>query len=219
MKPSTSLSLIAAAALGVLLTACSSSKSGSGSAVTTVPVTTSAAAPSTPAVTSVAPSSAAAPSGGAAGLTPTDSTLSLGATAKVLYELKTLSNETTTLAIAVQSIKQGSISDLKDFKLDAQTKTGVPFYVTASFKNVGAKAVDPGGIFGTISAFNEAGDEVPSINLIGDFPKCEGLPPDSLAPGKSFTECDVYIAPAGQKVASVVYEHFVGDNKTKITWK
>jgi hypothetical protein len=115
-------------------------------------------------------------------------------------------------------VKRGSIADLKDFKLDAQSKTGVPFYVTAEFTNVGNKTIKPSGIFGTIDARNAAGDEVTALNLIGDFPRCDGIPPDTLAPGKSFTECQVYVAPAGQRVATVVYDHFVQLEETEISW-
>ena len=62
--------------------------------------------------------------------------------------------------------------------------------------------------------------EIDDITLLGDFATCEGNPPDSLAPGKQFTECDVYIAPSGQSVASVAFENY--DNTTMagttVTW-
>ena len=120
--------------------------------------------------------------------------------------------------MTVKSVRQGGVIDLRGFKLDAQTKVSVPFYVTATFQNVGQKTIRPSGIFGTIDALNAGRRQDPLDQSLGDFPKCEGLPPDSLAPGKSFTQCEVYIAPAGQKVTSIVYDHFVGMDETKITW-
>jgi hypothetical protein len=146
----------------------------------------------------------------------------VGEPATVEFELAPLSKQTTELRINVKSVTQGAISDLKDFDLDAQTKTGVPFYVTAAFTNVGTATLKPSGIFGTFSALNEVGDEINSLTLLGDFPRCEGIPPDALAPGTSFTECDVYVAPAGQRVTSFVFDHYLDTStdvkETKITW-
>jgi serine/threonine-protein kinase len=176
---------------------------------------------SAPTTASSAPASSAPPTDGGSGLTPSGTTLNVGEPATVEFELETLSTQTTELRINVKSVTQGAISDLKDFNLDAQTKTGVPFYVTAAFTNVGAATLKPNGIFGTFTALNEVGDEVNSLTLLGDFPKCEGIPPDALAPGKSFTECEVYIAPASQRVTRVVFDHYDNSTdvkETKITW-
>jgi hypothetical protein len=85
------------------------------------------------------------------------------------------------------------------------------------------KPFTPSGIFGTINARNPAGDEVGRISLIGDFPTCDSSEPHSLAVGARYTACEVYIAPAGQSVASVVYDHFVDTTstpvETEITWR
>jgi hypothetical protein len=118
------------------------------------------------------------------------------------------------------TVKQGKISDLSNFQLDAQTKLGVPFYVTEVVKNVGRAAGKVTGWGGALTVDNAAGDEIDSITLLGDFPTCQGNPPDKLAPGKGFTECDVYVAPKGQSVASVAYENFdnASTNSTTVTW-
>src|SRR4051812_2538172 len=207
--------------IAVAVTGCSASNtSGHPSDAVSGRVTTTSAPPTFPPTTPTTPANATtAPSR----LTPTGSTLAVGRAADVAYELDTLSKETTTLAIVVKSVRAGTIADLKNFQLDAQSKTGVPFYVTASFKNVGAKAVKPSGIFGVVNALDADGDELSRLSLIGDFPKCEGTPPDQLAPGASFTECDVYIAPSGKTVTDVVFDHFVdtasSSIETKITWQ
>ncbi len=44
------------------------------------------------------------------------------------------------LAELTVTVRKGSISDLSSFDLDAQTKLGVPFYVTGVVKNVGKAA-------------------------------------------------------------------------------
>ena len=174
------------------------------------------AAASTPATST--PSGGGGGGGGAGELTPTGTTLRVGQTAVVEFETKSLSKVTTKLAITVKSVQKGSIDDMKGFDLDAQTKVSQPFYVTASFKNVGGKPMEPGGIFGLINAHNSNGDELSSLSLLGDFEKCEGLPPKTLGVGKSYTQCDVYIAPSGQDVAKVVFGHFVESEETEITW-
>lgn len=211
----------AVAGLALLSTAACSSGTTSGTGSASTAAASEVTTPAASTAASVPVSSAPASSSGAAGLTPSGTTLAVGQPATVSYEIAPLSPDTTTLSIAVTSVKQGSIADLKDFKLDAQSKTGVPFYVTATFKNVGAKTFTPSGIFGTISALNSAGDEVGRISLIGSFPKCDGSPPDSLPVGADYTKCEVYIAPAGQSVSSVVYHHYVGTTtpvESKITW-
>jgi hypothetical protein len=165
----------------------------------------------------VAASSGSA-SAAADGLTPDGTKLKFGQTAKVGYSYGTAA--TTGPYELTVTVKKGSISDLSDFDLDAQTKLGVPFYVTEVVKNVGTAAGQVSGWGGALTVKNVAGDEIDSITLLGDFPTCQGNPPDTLAPGKQFTECDVYIAPRGQSVASVAYQNY--DNttldQTTVTW-
>jgi len=173
-----------------------------------------------PAVASPAPVvPSASPAGGDSSLTPTGTTLRVGKTATVRYETKPSSKESTKLAVTALSLKKGSIDDLKNFELDAQSKVSVPFYVTMKFRNVGSKPMDPSGIFGLIEVHNAAGDELGRMSLIGEFKPCDGLPPKQLAVGASFTECDVYLAPAGQNAASVNFGFYLGDaDRTEITW-
>jgi hypothetical protein len=171
-----------------------------------------------PAAASTVPSKPSGGGGGGGELTPTGTTLQAGQTAVVEFETKSLSKVTTKLAITMKSVRKGSIDDMKGFDLDAQTKVSQPFYVTVSFKNVGAKPMEPGGIFGLINAHNTSGDELNRLTLLGDFPKCEGTPPKTLGVGKSFTQCDLYMAPAGQDVSKVVFAHYVELDETEITW-
>lgn len=179
------------------------------------PPASSKSAPTTTTTTVDAP-----PPDDGSGLTPTGTTLNVGQTATVNYETKSLSKESTKLAVTAKSVKKGSISDLKDFNLDAQTKVSEPYYVTLSFKNVGDKAMEPSGIFGLVEAQNSAGDKLGRLSLLGEFKMCNGIPPDSLAVGASFTECDVYVGPPGpgQGIAKVVFGFYLDDKRTEITW-
>ena len=96
----------------------------------------------------------------------------------------------------------------------------MPFYVTEVVKNTGKAAGKVTGWGGALTVKNAAGDEIDDITLLGDFPACEGNPPDSLTPGKQFTECDVYVAPSGQSVASVAFENYDNTSmaETTVTW-
>jgi hypothetical protein len=190
------------------LTACGSGSSSSS------PVAATEAASTAPAA---AGSTAAAAAAGN-GLTPDGTKLKFGQMAKVGYSYGT--GATTGPYELTVTVRKGSISDLSDFDLDAQSKLGVPFYITEVVKNVGKAAGQVSGWGGALTVENAAGDDIDSITLLGDFPTCQGDPPDTLAPGKQFTECDVYIAPAGQSVASVAFQNY--DNttldQTTVTW-
>jgi hypothetical protein len=119
--------IIAACAAVLALAGCASEKAGAASPSTSLP--------ESPVVASSSSSEEAPPPpAGAGDLTPTGTTLAVGETATVMYETKSLSKEGTKLAVTAVSVKAGSIDDLADFDLDAQSKVSDPFYVTVSFR-------------------------------------------------------------------------------------
>ena len=203
--------VIAACAAVLVLAGCESEKEGVAAPSTSLP--------ESPVVASSSASEEAPPAS-EGGLTPTGTTLAVGETATVMYETKSLSKEGTKLAVTTVSVKAGSIDDLADFDLDAQSKLSDPFYVTVSFQNVGPLPMEPGGIFGVITAHNPAGDELNRLSLIGEFAPCHGDDvPDSLAVGASYTDCGVYLAPTGQDISNVMLAFYFGDaDRTEITW-
>jgi hypothetical protein len=203
--------VIAACAAVLALAGCGSEKAGTASPGTSLPESPVAASSS---------ASEEAPPAGESGLTPTGTTLVVGETATVMYETKSLSEEGTKLAVTAVSVKAGSIDDLADFDLDAQSKVSDPFYVTVNFKNVGPLPMEPGGIFGVITAHNTAGDELNRLSLIGEFAPCQGDDvPANLAVDASYTDCGVYLAPTGQAISKVMLAYYFGDaDRTEITW-
>ena len=197
----------AAIIVSVLVAGLAACGSGSGSG-------SQAAAPAAAAKAgSTAPAAAVG-----SGLTADGTKLKFGQTARVGYSYG--SGATTGPYQLTVTVRKGSISDLSSFDLDAQTKLGVPFYITEVVKNVGKADGNVSGWGGALTVENAAGDDLDSITLLGDFPTCQGTPPNTLAPGKQFTESDVYIAPRGQSVASVAYQNY--DNttldQTTVTW-
>jgi hypothetical protein len=211
--PRSGLVAVVTCVLTGALAACASGSSSSSQATTSA--ATSGAASAAAGAASPGSSSGAAATGG---LTPDGTKLKFGQTAMVGYSYGT--GATTGPYQLTVTVKKGSISDLSNFQLDAQTKLGVPFYVTEVVKNVGKSAGDVQGWGGALTVNDPAGDEVDSITLLGDFPTCQGNPPDSLAPGKQFTECDVYVAPSGDSVASVAYQNYdnTTTDTTTVTW-
>ena len=203
--------VIAVCAAVLALAGCASEKAGVA--------TPSTSLPESPVVSSSSASEEPTPAGDG-DLTPTGTTLAVGETATVMYETKSLSKEGTKLAVTAVSVKAGSIDDLAEFDLDAQTKVSDPFYVTVSFKNVGPLPMEPGGIFGVISAHNTAGDEMNRLSLIGEFAPCDGDDvPDTLAVGASYTDCGVYLAPTGQDIGKVTLAFYFGDaDRTEVSW-
>lgn len=214
MHRPTIITVLSAAAL--TLAGCGSTVNGTASGD---PLATTKAPP--PSHSSAAPPSPSTGSGTGddGALTPTGTTLTVGQTATVKYAVKDLSKETTRLNVTAVSVKKGAIKDLKDFNLDAQTKVSDPFYITMTFRNAGPREMEPGGIFGLVRAHNTAGDELNRLSLIGTFKPCDGDVPKTLAVGASYTECEVYIAPAGQEIGNVNFWFYLEDQRTEITWK
>ena len=204
---------LAAVIASVLVAGLAACGSGSGSGSQATASAAAAKAGSAAKVGSAAPAAAAG-----SGLSPDGTKLKFGQTARVGYSYG--SGATTGPYQLTVTVRKGSISDLSSFDLDAQTKLGVPFYITEVVKNVGKADGNVSGWGGALTVENAAGDDLDSITLLGDFPTCQGIPPNTLAPGKQFTECDVYIAPRGQSVASVAYQNY--DNttldQTTVTW-
>jgi hypothetical protein len=203
--------VIAACAAVLAVAGCGSEKAGTAAPSTSLSESGVAASSSV---------SEEAPPASEGGLTPTGTTLAVGETATVMYETKSLSKEGTKLAVTAVSVQAGSIDDLADFELDAQAKVSSPFYVTVNFRNDGPLPMEPGGIFGVISAHNTAGDELNRLSLIGEFAPCEGDDvPESLAVGASYTDCGVYLAPTGQDISKVTLAFYFGDaDRTEISW-
>lgn len=167
-----------------------------------------AAAPSTPAASS--PSAASStPTGGSdttAGATTPPGEFALGQQVTLLqtqYDKTGTKPTDTLIGVTITKVEAGKPSDLKNFDLDAQSKQGIPFYVHATFENQSDVTFNGQGMAGALTVTNSAGEDAQKLSLIGDFPKCEGAPPEQFKPGKSAQTCDVYLLPKGQTVGKV----------------
>jgi hypothetical protein len=198
--------------LSVTLLASACGSSSHASAPATAPTTSASSVPAPSSPTASVTTSAAAKSGGNAPPSG-NASVHLGQSSLVaLTDFNTQKTNTIKLTIGVVA---GALSDLKNFELDAQTKKGTPFYLSYTVTNLSQAKVDSSGFAGLLTVDTANGDEASILTLAGDFPKCEGDAPDSLAPGASAQGCDVFVVPAGETVATVSIDN--GDSG-KITW-
>jgi hypothetical protein len=206
------VSVLAVAALAI-------SGCGSGKTKTvTEPAATTAGAPAAPTPTTPAPAASTSTTGSVGTPTKPGTVLALGKQGSIVDNVVSTTGKThpALVGAALDSVQQGSISDLKSFKLDAQSKVAVPFYVKATFQNLSKTPLMNAGLFGYMTVTDGSGDEVQSITLLGDFSRCDGTLPSDLKPEATASECDVYMLPKGQKIAKV---QFSGGDTPGVSWK
>ncbi len=195
----------------------SPSAPSSGAAPATGAATPATSAVSTPATTTPVAAPPSAPAAGTGGKIQTGD-VTLGEWAVVgFYASSGAPDDGATPMRMRITITEGRISDLAGFNLDAQSKQAQPFYVSYEIVNQASRPLETAGFGGRLLAYNAAGDQASRIGLIGDFPKCDGNPPDSLAPAASAKGCEVFLVPNGQRVVAAGINS--GPDYEKLTWK
>jgi hypothetical protein len=197
-------------ALALFLAACGGDDSGDESA---------AAAPTATAAEPTA-AATAAPEDGAEEPGEAGDTLALGDRAEVDYIEYGASedkNKQVKLGVSVVKVREGKISDFKDFNLDADQRASVPYYVDAKFENLGDVALTRHLLEPAVE--DTDGQEYRAINLIvlsGTFKPCPEYSEKKLGPGESFTGCSAILLPKGKELERV---RFQGDvTKDPVFW-
>ncbi len=204
--------LVLAAAVG--LGACGDD---SDDAATKAPAPAPTPAATTPATTADAASDA---SDDGAQITPGDEDLAVGTRVVAPYVIygTTGSRQNTTVGVTVKKIRRGKIADFKDFKLDADEKNAVPYYIDVKYENLGDLKLDRNLLDPSIE--DSDGQEYKPINLIvlsGTFKTCPNPSRSKLRPGDSFTLCAPVLLPIGKTFERV---RFQGDvTKDPYFWK
>ena len=122
------------------------------------------------------------------------------------------------LAVTVVKVREGKISDLEDFDLDAKQKQSVPYYVDAKYENLGKAALTRSVIEPSIE--DRDGTEYKPITLIvlsGSFAPCPEYSDAKLKPGESFTGCSPILLPKGKQFDRVRFEGDV--TKDPLYWR
>jgi hypothetical protein len=156
--------------------------------------------------------------GGSAPADAAGKTLALGqraVTGFVDYGAK--NTEPTKVGVSVLKVRKGTISDFKDFDLDAKQKKAVPYYVDAKYENLGTFALTRHLLEPSIEDRN--GNEYKPLTLIvlnGTFKPCPEASDSKLKPGDSFTGCAPILLPKGTAFERV---RFDGDvTKDPVFW-
>jgi hypothetical protein len=227
--------VLVAAACGLAGCGSSGGQSASSSSTSSSPApaadsstaATSAAATSaatTAAATSTASSSTSAssppPSAATAKLTPPGTTLHAGQTAIVKYDT-VLNNgndgPSYKLALTIQSITPGSLSDFKGITLTGVPKGATPTYVKLRMTNLGqlmkTGSNDPADGIGAIHGNSLDGDLI----LTGFFPHCPlADTPNPFRSGQSFVTCETFMEQGG--VTKVGYNGSESTVDSPIIW-
>ena len=157
-------------------------------------------------------------SGGAPAGDDGSQTLSLGQRAVTDYvDYGAKDQRPTKVGVSVVKIRKGSISDLKDFDLDAKERKTVPYYVDAKFENLGRFALSRNLLRPSIE--DSDGTEYSPITLIvlsGTFKPCPDYSDAKLRPGQSFTGCSPILLPKGKRFGRVRFEGDV--TKDPVFW-
>ena len=183
------ISIAAVLALAVVMAACGSGDSPGGG---------------TP------PATAAVQTGGSASADSAGKTLALGQRAVTDYvDYGAKNTKPTKVGVTVLKVRKGSISDFKDFDLDAKQKKTVPYYVDAKYENLGSFALTRHLMEPSIE--DSDGNEYKPLTLIvlsGTFKPCPQPSGAKLKPGASFTGCASILLPKGTAFGRV---RFNGD--------
>ena len=124
----------------------------------------------------------------------------------------------TKVGVRVHEVRKGRIADFEGFDLDRKQRRSTPYYVEASFKNLGSFPLTRTLLRASLE--DSGGTEYRPTTLVvlgGTFRPCPRSGTDKLRPGRSFTGCSVVMLPKGAKPGRV---RFQGDvTKDPLFWK
>ncbi|NUU19954.1 MAG: hypothetical protein HOV68_00325 [Streptomycetaceae bacterium] len=128
--------------------------------------------------------------------------------------------EPSNLQVTITAVEKGSIEDLTSagIAVKDEDKASTPYYVRATFKNVGTGDLSYSHPTTKFGALDAADRSLGFTVLFGGFKKCDAPKTDQFANGAEVTGCKVYLVPAGATVASVTYD-FPDLSADPVVWK
>jgi len=164
--------------------------------------------------------------GGAVGSTKPGAQLSIGQTAHVTFAPMHTDTDVNDplrvqIDVTVVSIREGAISDLSGFNLNAQQKASVPYYLTSKVTNNGSSFPTQFSEPGVIALDAHGNTQSSTGLLLGDLKKCPQVtaPPKVWKASQSITSCDVYLMPQGSSIVSAQYNGTPAYAASPVTWK
>jgi hypothetical protein len=219
--------LAAAATCG--LAACggtSQTPSASETSTATTSAVSQPTAASATATTQAAETQSHSSTGGATSaspkLTAPGTHLKPGATAIVEYDTLLANGNngpSWKLALTIESIKAGSMSDFKGITLTGVPKGSMPTYVKLKMTNLGPDVMKTGtnDPADAVQAIEKNGQGDNNLILTGFFPPCpDADTPNPFAAGQTFTTCETYMEPG--EATSIGYNGSSNTLDSPIIW-
>ncbi|MET9293639.1 hypothetical protein [Streptomyces sp. NPDC003077] len=128
---------------------------------------------------------------------------------------------TVTIKATPKSVKAGTVADLSHFKLSADEKKLVPYYVTVEYRNTGEHDLYPDMQDG-VELRGAGGQQARKLLLIdigGDgVTQCpESVPYKMVKPDATVVQCSIHMLPKSDRPAVVVFQG-KGHGAQPITW-
>jgi hypothetical protein len=208
-KPARVTCATAVVVAACVLTACGSTSQTNSSAQTTNASTSAAgqssavsASTTTQASATESSSSTGGPAAGStAKLTAPGTRLKPGGTAIVEYDTILANGKdgpSWKLALTIDSIKAGSMSDFKGVTLTGVPKGSTPTYVKLRMTNLSRNGMKTGtnDPADAVQAIEHSGQGDSNLILTGYFPPCPDVDtPNPFAAGQTFTTCETFMEP------------------------
>ena len=124
----------------------------------------------------------------------------------------------TKVGVSVDAVRKGRLADLKGFNLDRKQRRSTPYYVEASFKNLGSFALSRNLLRASLEDAGGREYRPTTVVLVGGtFRPCPEPSSASLRPGRSFTACSLVLLPKGSTPGRA---RFQGDvTKDPLFWE
>ncbi len=135
---------------------------------------------------------------------------------------KNSSGKSVPVKVTPKNVREGEVSDLGKFDLDADDKKKVPYYVTFAYRNGGKDKLYPDMQDG-VTLRTVSGQETRPLTLL-DFsgsalPQCPKSKPDGMvAPKGTVTQCSVYLLPKSDRPLAVAFAG-TGTGAQPLAWK
>jgi hypothetical protein len=147
-------------------------------------------------------------------LTKAGTQLAFKEPAIVAYEPNTKRNSV--LAMTVDSVQAGRISDFASYQLDDRTKKSRPYYVKVRVRNAGTGDLSRSPI--PLYAVDSRNTLIQPSSFNNSFTRCPSTPlPAGFVGGKSYAGCLVYLVPAGGNLQEMSFRPL--QDFEPITWK
>jgi hypothetical protein len=118
--------------------------------------------------------------------------------------------------VTVTQVRRGRIADLRDFVLDARTRTSTPYYALVRVRNTGDANLSGAAV--PLWGLDSTGTVLPPARVRGVFTRCQTRAlPNGFTAGKQTRTCLLFLVPKGARLTAVQYR-FDDETTAPISW-